>query len=711
MKSQQGKASVVVAKMIFPRARIINTIHKTLILLLGCFAQHISATTIEPEPIAVIASDTVNEWQHILADPSKNDRYYLISASGNFHALNKDTFDQKPFFSLQDINVNAIKLTAVALHPNFSIRDQVGFHVFYTAHIEPTVKNKRTNRIKGSQTEVLFDLVINEWQMLKGNTVDKDSLREVIRIGVPSESAHVTQLAFSPFKKSWNDDFGLLFIALTQDPQHNKVPLYSGAILRINPEKFGLRNYTIPNNNPFINQDDINNELFIIGVQALDQFIWPRKVDSSFLLSHEYNNERLLTIASPKDDYRQISPTNSLLKHTEPVKNHGLIAYNGRLLMHLWGSTVFLSEEDGNWQLQSLVITDHSDQTRAPVVEWQYQPENLNDKGPLVIFQDAANEILVLNQTNHQLSKLTLPLLENNTPNETLNMDSENEKSYINLIYLLAILIIIIAMLWMITIFLKKKTSSRHILAHQYSAIKFSESKEHISLFKYHQKKADVVLNVSDIVESNIILNDAIFNTIDHEHLFSNNAEKDLREQFNNERLNKMVSDRIRQLNIKFISKNEHEYAVCIYLRKGDNRITRKKFGDSVEYAIDWCWTVSKSISPTKTEQRNKRPEQREEMLKAPLHQQLMQTKTDPAQPLNPEPKVASSSDNHNSAQKSELSKKIPQDPLPTNHHDTTINTELVDALEKLANLKQRGALTEQEFELAKQKVLQGLLK
>ena len=42
-------------------------------------------------------------------------------------------------------------------------------------------------------------------------------------------------------------------------------------------------------------------------------------------------------------------------------------------------------------------------------------------------------------------------------------------------------------------------------------------------------------------------------------------------------------------------------------------------------------------------------------------------------------------------------------------HQENTIDTELINALEKLVNLKQQGFLTMDEFSKAKEKLLKGL--
>lgn len=653
-------------------------------------------------------------WQHILPIPSTND-YLLVDQQGHFYQLIDGAIAQESFFSLTDISTNATALTAIVFHPNFSLRDQIGFHTFYTAHVEPLNTKRRYLRVEDTSATLNHDVIVTEWKTLN-KTIDLESRREVMRIGVPSEQSHIKQLAFSPFTKSWNDDFGYLYLALNQDEAHQMLPLYSGAVLRIDPKKFGLRNYTVPTSNPFIKQDDIANELLVIGLQHIEQFTWPHKDNHSFLALHHYKQQQQLTLIQPNDDFRQTAPKKVLYKSDDLIAPNSLISYRGRKLAHLWSTSLFLKSNNGRWALHSLAMPNINDQNPVPTIQWQLQSSS-SAPSSLTIMANEEDEVFVFDASTSLLNQLSIPdekLSSHGADTQTSKPDNEST-SFI----LYALLTIIGTTLFVLLAFFirKKSLSARYIVNQQFSRLQISESKQHLALFKRHEKEAELELDVSNIVLCSLTLNKNSLLTISVEHPITNSKEVDVREKFNNERREKMMTGRLRQLNVELTDNNGHIYPICAYLRKGDNRITRKKFGEIIEEILDLCWLLSQNL--VQTEQRSHVPVQVPEkkvLLKSVKHSQnktKLATEEAPATVSTKEQTTGKLTDiNQPSATPSTMNKNVGEtEPSPNHEQFDTIDTNLVNALEKLAKLKEQGVLTEEEFAQAKQKVMIGLLK
>ena len=47
----------------------------------------------------------------------------------------------------------------------------------------------------------------------------------------------------------------------------------------------------------------------------------------------------------------------------------------------------------------------------------------------------------------------------------------------------------------------------------------------------------------------------------------------------------------------------DNEYAICLYLRQGNQRATKCNYDQVIEDLVDWCWLLSKCINPQNDEQ------------------------------------------------------------------------------------------------------------
>lgn len=690
-----------------------NWLHCALLALFIFALCRIShAETLTLEPVSSITLDSATKWQSIHTHPGNPKGLFLLSTSGDLYTLSAGDMEPNLLLSLNQLSTSATKITAIALHPSFSLRDQAGYHTFYSAHIEPIDNNRRRTRLQNANVTLTFDMVITEWQMLN-KTVDLDSQREIIRIGVPSEQSYINQLAFSPLSKVWNDDFGLLYIGLRADQQHKNLPLYSGAILRVDPKKFGLRNYTIPPNNPFLTQDEMNNELFVVGLQNLMRFIWPDKNDSHLLVQHHYEKQNNLTLVKPSDDYRKSKPKQILYSTTDTFLPDSLLSYRGRSLAHLWGSILFVIKSGEQHQLHSLLMPDSKGNVKSPVIEWQSRPSIAPEQ--IAIYEQTNEEVLVFNKTLQQLYQLS-PLVTAGIEPEDNLMNSNQEQSDNNSNTLLFIFIFIglglTGLLWTHN---KTSRSGRNIVKQQLTGFEIDDSNQHILLYRRHEKTAECTIPITNIVESKLVLNDVEISCINGEIPFSNKDETNLREQFRKEKREKMMSGRVRKVMLTLLDNEHHEYLICAYVRKGDNRITREKFTDVIERLMDWHWLFSSAIAPEQTEQRQSKVANQHEHV-APISG-LFQPKNNTVKQVELAKSSTSNitTDSNQSCPTEDLPAQTDKGNVKVDHSDESsarvkADSDLVTALEKLAQLKQQGMLTEQEYQSAKEKILEDLL-
>ena len=71
--------------------------------------------------------------------------------------------------------------------------------------------------------------------------------------------------------------------------------------------------------------------------------------------------------------------------------------------------------------------------------------------------------------------------------------------------------------------------------------------------------------------------------------VFNHDKEQDLRTIFVNEKIDKMVDGKMRQISLLLTDKQKHSYTVCLYMRKGSNRISKQSYVKVINELIDWC--------------------------------------------------------------------------------------------------------------------------
>jgi cbb3-type cytochrome oxidase subunit 3 len=603
-----------------------------------------------------------------------------------------------------------VKLTSLALHPSFFLVNQPGYQTFFTAHIEPVKRNNNVARltILKKPSALPFDAVITQWKF--DNTVnivtniadlnlDTQHKREVMRIAVPTATHQIQKIAFNPYSKVWHDDYGLLHIALSdkKNKQINSTTdaLYSGVILRINPAKFGLRNYMVPNNNPFIKNHLLNNEILIVGAQKISSFTWSKQHYETLILKHTYNNNQLLTIAMQGADWRN-SYQEKLVHSLSPSQSNinEIFSYNGRSLKGLLGNILYLSKNAKQWQITAINITAEQEITEQKIIlsptSKTLNSNELSSKNIVKLLFNHTGDPLLLDITSKKLLKLIALVSPASSKNQTqisdktiVQPDTVNSSAYGTLLLILFLSIIAI-------IFYRlrpKNNATKAQLRAQFARFDLNEDQTMLLFYKRHQPEVDSKLAVTDIVASEIRLNNASLNIIseDNDNGYDQQRESDLRVRFTKEHHHKLIDDEIRQVHLYLTDNHAKEHIVCLYLRKGNQRFTKAKYFNVLESIIDWNWFIAKKLNPQATEKR----------------------KIKIAIDIQPAVKVPTA-----------LNKKKPADNTINTHikdttklaselHNIAIHdTELINALDKLANLKQKGFLTENEFSLAKAKIL-----
>lgn len=661
-------------------------------------------------------------WQQLVINPSNNQQFFVINKTGQMFLVD----DMKSVFPVLDLSINQqegqlpIKLTAIELHPNFALRDQPGYGAFYTAHLEALDKQSKTKRIQENSNELIlkFDAVITEWQFNSINyqKVDLNSKREVLRIAVPNNSMTVQQMSFSPFTKSWNEGFGLLYIALNGQESRQE-PLYSGVLLRINPAKFGLRSFTVPNNNPYVKNNEIKDEIFLLGAQNIKQFMWPNKSSDSLLLSHQYHGKSLLSIVSAMEDWRKEPPSKVIYHGDNPIED--ALIYRGRYLPHLRNKLLLLTQVNQEWLVESLNIKSS---VRAvmpvdnqPEPEWRFNPAQVVSESDVSFSHDFNDEILVLDKTVGAIFKLPQENVSKEVPAEasmtsTVSTEVSPDKNYI--------LFVVIVAIGVILYFIKRnKISAKAVVRKQFAQIELSKSQHQIGLYHRHKNSPDTIIDIIDIVICEVMLNDMPVCEINKQvgHGFDNEKDQDLRAIFIKEKVDKMVDGKMRQVTLSFTDVHSKNYVICLYMRKGSDRVTKKRYTVVIDDLIDWCWLIASKINPEETQKRKEKPIVSSNPLKEAtiqgrekisLHEQAAMNRL----AAHPVADIQKSTEMKTAV---EVPKAIAVDAsneaVVRENQKKSIDTELVDALEKLVDLKQQGFLTQDEFTKAKENLLNSL--
>jgi len=283
-----------------------------------------------------------------------------------------------------------------------------------------------------------------------------------------------------------------------------------------------------------------------------------------------------------------------------------------------------------------------------------------------------------------------LPTTTENSPNDD-NQNNITEDSNTNAYGTLLLTLFFIVMAAIFYRLRPRNQSTKAQLKKQLARFELNETKNTLYFYKRHQTKINSQLAISHIVKSEIFLNNASLNIINKNINSGFNLQKEskLRVNFTSEYRNKLVDNEIRQVHL-YLTDNEGKiHIICLYLRTGNQRFTRTAFFDILDNLVDWCWFIAKNLNPKSTEKRK---------IKVLVAQ--------------PSTKVPSIAQNKITPKASELDTKADKEITEKAEKDSELHniavhdTELINSLDKLANLKQKGFLSEEEFSLAKAKIL-----
>ncbi len=676
-------------------------------------AQSKVALAVEPfsfTPYIDLSSQEFNDkaWLSPLPNPSNKNALLLTSTEGKLYQTYNKKIEPVPVFDfithLEDHK--PLFFSAIALHPNFNLVDQVGSQTIYTAHIENFNADAKNDRLQddNAETEYTHDAVIIEWQLNNANITGfkLEQVREVMRIATTSADIKINQLAFNPQLKSWDDEFGLLFIAIDYDQSLPITPLYSGAVLRINPEKFGSINYSIPQSNKFISNQEVSDEIVIFGAQQASLLSWTKHTKNSLIVSHNFNNKMLISIL-PMGSNLLLNPTlNSIYqdeKKTVPTTNQ---YYTGRELTRLRSKFIVLNQNEKNWTLASVALN----QPLKTKAELTLSSNDFALKNKLELYTTHDNEILMWDKTKSIIYKLNANIVSSSAPieltsepgivKETAPSSANNNKQvfYIVLGSIFAALVLLV--LWLLRkrykrLFSKTKT----LLRSNYAKFKLNETSTEIAFLNRHKETVDKVVLIEDIYSSEIFLNEVSLNEVSTQqsHLIDNDLDKEIRKNFAKEHQYKMIDKKVRKIHIKILTKKGEEILVCNYLREGNQRLTRENYHTVIESTLDWQWFISTHLHP---EQMPKRAPKL--ITKTPRSLKKVDVKANTK--LSAQEKVKPA------AQTKPILKTDVKPAIEAKPIAEKVENNLVNSLSQLVELKEKGFLTDEEFLIAKSDIL-----
>ncbi len=672
-----------------------------------------TSTELELSAIAEFSSVKLKQdkWHNVLPIGGADNNYFISTESGKLYHLDNELISTPPFLDLKNTlkKANIIALTAVVLDPSFNYRDRNGYNTFYTAHVEvPKQKGSINSPVTSNNSkknsplnELGYEAVIMRWQLHKSlhKEISIVNQHEVIRIPIHDKTEAINQLSFNPYTESWHDDFGLLYalLAKTNMTQKSDEALYSGVILRIKPERFGLQSYTIPVSNPFIKQADIRNEIIFMAGRKIINFDWVKKSTSPLLIQLENAEKNQFVQTTLGADWRNSFPSNALLTNNFHDKSSNkTIYYRGRELKNLWGQILQLNQEESGWKLQALTLNSASQlQTQATEKLSYHDITPANSTAAFSLHKNSNNELMLLEHNQQILYQINAveTVTSKVTPSKEIALENNSNAGFIAFIIILTVLL---AAFWYFKHVSKKR---QHFLYLQWSNFEINSATESLSLFKRHNKVVEKVIKISSLKSSDILLNDKVISVIsaNAEHYFSNAIEEQVFASFTKEHRIKMIDDKQRKIQLRLTDNNNIVYIFHLYFRVGNTRHTKLKYNTVINKVIDWNWLFSSVINAESTEKRKIRVKQ---TVEKPVS--LSNAKIRKAAIIKP--LKSELTDNNSDALSAGSSAAI------SNNDDTTSkDTELVAALDKLVEMKKQGYLNESEFNAAKAKILKSL--
>jgi hypothetical protein len=401
----------------------------------------------------------------------------------------------------------------------------------------------------------------------------------------------------------------------------------------------------------------------------------------------------------------------------------GVMLYRGGELPALRNHVLILTKaKNQNWFIESLNLASSVNSTDAetiePKQEWQFTVEQLPYDSDIAVINNSDGEVLIIDKTLGNISQVFKAIAYTNLPveQEVISVETETESSSRFYILLFILLTAIGSILFLLK---RNKISAKSIVRKQFAQLELSESKQQIGLYHRHQKAVDTIINIIDIASFEVKLNEETVNSISREvdGGFNDDKEQDLRVTLNKEKTDKMIDDKIRQVTLSFTDIHTKNYVVCIYMRKGSNRVTKKAYSAVIDDLIDWCWLIATILNPDDTGIRKKKsviPHRQKKNIvdqkshTASLHEQTASNRLSTYK--NKQAHDISDDDvkeNSDTPEPVALNNSI--ETVGKVQQNKVVDSVLVNALEKLVELRKQGFLTQEEFTEAKKNVLGSL--
>lgn len=216
------------------------------------------------KPIGVV---TLGERVFVLDQGSPRNPaevFELVAAAGG-------RYEARPFFdidaavlaatgrSIDYTNAAHGGLRGLAFHPEFARNG-----LLYAAYMEQRPADAAGRRyLSDAASPIAADSVLAEWRVdFATGRVIAASHRELFRVGMPVYDHPVKEIAFDPFARPGDENYGLLFIAHGDGSEQSATAGGGlrddalGKILRIDPLARGGAPFTIPASNPFLAAGD-----------------------------------------------------------------------------------------------------------------------------------------------------------------------------------------------------------------------------------------------------------------------------------------------------------------------------------------------------------------------------------------------------------------------------------------------------------------------
>lgn len=546
-------------------------------------------------PSAITAPTIINDshWLNPQQNTIKQNSFIIANSQGRLFHQNTEEANQK----LLDINAyykdeRVLQLTAFALHPSFNEQDAKGQNILYTAHIEKT--HVSNNFITDAPVDTSFDYqaVITEWQLSSTypQVVENNADREVMRIGLPRKHQGFKQLGFNPHLKQWHENFGLLHIVLpeykekTNEKNHTQLntPLYSGAILRINPDRFGLKHYTIPTQNPFTKKHTILDEIILFGAQEIQQVSWTKQDEKVLLIATKTKNTAQLTYSKVGENWLKKASEKVLWEQKAVTSNLSIALINNKKSEYL----TLLQKSQEQWQLLTFNLNNILSENHNL---WDVTGYDINTKSQLKLIDLFPHTPLIFNAAKPQF--LTLGLDLNSTSKGQVYPAQESIETgslAISIIWCLSLALLGgIGLFILVCVYMYfRKNNIKYIMRKNYS--NFELKKEKVYLYKRQHPLPIKELNLNNIIKSEVLLNHRPITRTQQGTEWSPARQQKLLDRLAVQQQIKMTPDKVRKLSLLLTDDDNKKYEICLYLRKGDQRYTKIKYEQVINIIIDW---------------------------------------------------------------------------------------------------------------------------